>query len=939
MKKWYTLLFLTGWLLGSLQAQAPNDCPRLYMGSAQAVAGDTVCLDVRADQLSDFLGLQTAMTWDSTQLALVEITDFYLPNLTAQNFNDIANANARGRLVLSWFSGLLQAQTVPDSTVLFTLCFETLPEFGNTTNIRFVAGPATEIIYEGADLNASTISSLINGRISVNGSLPDLRSSCVSTVGTCDGADGAISVTPTGGTPPYAYSWAGPNGYSSSSSAPTELVRGIYSLTLTDSQGGQSTATFEVLPSEGNPLELDVDETCTGDDVVTVTINNINGEALDYTWSTGSTDRGIQTALDMPPNFSYSVTVTSDNGCTQVVQGVTPESCTINNPVNNELIIGSADVPANDTVCVPIDVQVAQDAQRLTIQLSWDGLEADWVEWNTGIPPAFTTSDPGSATITIDTFLGIGSYRVGAACFAILEGADNVITIDGTNSTLQTISQGEVSMTTFPGQLFLPTAPDSGDVILTIRDTVVAGGSELCLPIKVTSQQQLAGMQFALQWDTTNLNFLRVQEWALPSNIEQSFNLDRANEEGELPVLWVDYAGEGEFLVEGATLFEVCFESQVREELTSIELAETVLPSEFVYFDLRTRAAQLNGGRIIAVDQVFPGDTNDDGIVNYRDLANLGHAFGATGPSRDEVTTDFRGYLSMPWEGAFRQKDINHRFADTNGDGVVNHADTIALHANYGKTHGFATPDDLVDAPRKVDGTPLYLQVDTLVPGERVDIPVMLGTENDPVSGIYNVRAIIDYDPAVVVPGSVAFSFNDSWMGTPAEDLLTIYQENSGLGQVAWAISRTDGQDLAGFGRIGTISITIEDVIFSERSDVDEFKILDAHMETAKEEPMPVAPETTTVVIESTSTSTQDILDDGTTSIYPNPVTECLFWTTDRTDIQRIEVRDLQGRPLQTRAFQGNNWITVDGLPAGVYQLHLRTAEGQIVKRFTIAKN
>lgn len=939
MKKWYTLLFLTGWLLGSLQAQAPSDCPRLYMGSARAEAGDTVCLDVRADQLTNFLGLQTAMTWDSTQLALVEITDFNLPNLTEQNFNGLANANARGRLVLSWFSALLQAQTLPDSTVLFSLCFETLPEFSSSTDVQFIPNPTTEIIYDGADVRAGSISSLINGRISVSGSLPDIQNSCVSTVGTCDGGDGAISVTPTGGTPPYAYSWAGPNGYSSSSNAPKELARGIYSLTLTDSQGRQRTATFEVLPSEGNPLELNVDETCTDEDVVTVTIDNINGEPLDYAWSTGFTDRGIKTTLDVPTNFSYSVTVTSDNGCTQVVQGVTQEACTINNPVDNELIIGSADVPANDTACVPVNVNVAQDARRLTIQLSWNELEAGWVDWNTAIPPAFTTSDPGTATITVDTFLGVGSYRVGEACFAILEDAGDVITVDGSNSTLQTVSQGEVSMTTFPGQLFQQTESDSSEVTLTIRDTVVAGGSELCLPIKVSSQQQLAGLQFALQWDTTNLNFLRVQEWVLPSNIEQSFNLDRAIEEGELPVLWVDYAGEGVFLVEGATLFEVCFESQVREELTSIELAETVLPSEFVYFDLRTRAAQLTGGRIIAVDQVFPGDTNDDGIVNYRDLANLGHAFGATGPERDETGTDFRGYLSMPWEGAFRQKKLNHRFADTNGDGVVNHADTIALHTNYGKTHAFANPDGLTDAPRKVDGTPLYLEVDTLVPGQRIDIPVILGTENDPVTGIYNVRAVIDYDPAVVVPGSVSFSFNESWMGTPAVDLLSIFQENSGLGQVAWAISRTDGQDLAGFGRIGTISITIEDVIFSERSDVDEFRLLDAHMETAKEEPLPIAPETTTVVIQSTTTSTEDILEEGTTIIYPNPVSERLYWTTERTDIQHIEIRDVQGRLLRTRAYQGDNWITVESLPAGVYQLHLRTTEGQIVKRFTIAKH
>jgi hypothetical protein len=945
MKKWYTLLFLTGWLLGSLQAQAPNDCPRLYMGSAQAEASDTVCLDVRADQLASFIGLENQIVWDSTQLALVDIINLNLPELTTRNFTKISIANERALLILSWFTPSLQSVSIPDSSVLYTLCFETLPEFSGQTNIRFRPSPDLEIIYEASQQIASTLPILFDGAITQNTSAPDLVDGCVVSSGICDSRNGAIDINVSGGTPPYAYSWIGPNGYTSSLANPDELAQGIYLLTVTDSQGKQRTASFKVTPTSGNPLQVNLTETCITNNDVTAEITSVTGDTLNFAWSTGASSRGITAALDLPTNFSYSVTVTNDIGCTQVIEEVTQEACNINNPDLEifQLEVGSVDQGDSDTVCVPFQVSFPQDVQQLQTTVEWDSTQLRFVGWNTSFPAPYLGVPSGlHQAWIIHNDLPAGNYRLGTLCLSLLPGPDSVLMVSKNDLDIRPVNDSLIYQERFIlGQIYRRNNSDSSrsGVQLTIPDIHVAAGESTCLPVKVSQQQQLAGMQFALSWDTTRLTFQSVRNWALNTPLEQAFNLDRASEFGELPVLWVDYAGEGIFLEEGTTLFEVCLEPTYREEFSSLELAETVLPSEFVYFDLRTEKAQLEGGSILAVYPLFPGDTNADGWRDYRDLANIGHAFGKTGPSRAERGNNFRSVLGLPWEGAFRQKKLNHRFADSNGDGIVNRDDTLAIYLWYGTEHDFPVPDTTGNAPRKVDGTPLYLEIDTLVPGERVDIPVMLGTENDPVSGIYNARAIIEYDPALVVPGSVSFTFEDSWMGSPAEDLLSIYQENSEAGQVAWAITRTDGQDLAGFGRIGTISITIEDVIFSERSDVDEFKILDAHMETAKEEPMPVAPETTTVVIESTTTSTEDILDDGTTNIYPNPVTEHLYWTTDRADIQRVEVRDIQGRPLQARAYQGNNWITVTGLPAGVYQLHLHTAEGQIVKRFTIAKH
>jgi gliding motility-associated-like protein len=57
--------------------------------------------------------------------------------------------------------------------------------------------------------------------------------------------NGAIDLTVTGGNPgAYGYSWTGPNGFTFSSQDPSNLAAGVYTVTVTDSQGCVSTASF-----------------------------------------------------------------------------------------------------------------------------------------------------------------------------------------------------------------------------------------------------------------------------------------------------------------------------------------------------------------------------------------------------------------------------------------------------------------------------------------------------------------------------------------------------------------------------------------------------------------------------------------------------------------------------------------------------------------------
>lgn len=90
-----------------------------------------------------------------------------------------------------------------------------------------------------------------------------------------NGNDGAISITASGGTPAYSYSWNGPGGFTSTASDLTNLTEGTYTLTLIDANGCtvQRIIPLGAVLNIENKFEIDVDcfGECTGEiDIVVV---------------------------------------------------------------------------------------------------------------------------------------------------------------------------------------------------------------------------------------------------------------------------------------------------------------------------------------------------------------------------------------------------------------------------------------------------------------------------------------------------------------------------------------------------------------------------------------------------------------------------------------------------------------------------------------------
>jgi gliding motility-associated-like protein len=161
---------------------------------------------------------------------------------------------------------------------------------------------------------------------------PPLELNAVITDLDCNGADnGAIDLTITGGTPNFAISWLGPNGFSSSEEDLSGLVPGDYAVTVTDANNCIISANYTI--AEPDPIAITVDLspiTCPGEADASIDIS-VNGgvDPYDFEW-TGP--NGFTASTEDITNLdagTYDLNLTDQEGCTQQTQVIITEATEI----------------------------------------------------------------------------------------------------------------------------------------------------------------------------------------------------------------------------------------------------------------------------------------------------------------------------------------------------------------------------------------------------------------------------------------------------------------------------------------------------------------------------------------------------------------------------------------------------------------------------------
>lgn len=225
----------------------------------------------------------------------------------------------------------------------------------------------------------------------------------------------------------------------------------------------------------------------------------------------------------------------------------------------------------------------------------------------------------------------------------------------------------------------------------------------------------------------------------------------------------------------------------------------------------------------ISDDCVWPGDCNNDGIVNMIDLLQLGIGIGELGANRPSPSTEWTGQESYDWNKSNLGELVDMKYVDTDGDGFVTMLDQDNIDTKYGKTHSLS-PE--YNAFKKE--YPLFFEVHNPQPvyyaGDVITFDLILGKEGSAAAiDMYGFTFAFNFDPTIFDASSISVNFDpNNWM-TLNSPVLSLDKQPY-LGRLDVGYTRTNGYAVSGYGKIATVDIVIEDDIYGIRADEEAIK-------------------------------------------------------------------------------------------------------------------
>lgn len=320
---------------------------------------------------------------------------------------------------------------------------------------------------------------------------PPLITSSVS----CNGNDGAITVTASGATPPYTYTWTKDGSPYTVTSSPTitGLAPGTYEATIKGFYACQITTGDIVIPGR-IPVVLTptlTHVTCNGYKNGAINLGVSGGKApLSYLWSTGNTSQNL---LNIGAG-SYTLTITDADGC------ITIGNYTITQPTALTASIVKTDDTNSDPVLGTGTANLTPSGGTSPYTYAWVASETGTIPSGQGTNQDLTLLDYGRYTVTITDFKGCTA----AASVFIYEPEICNDGIDNDGDGLNNCDDSDcIPVTT--GSITPSTAiPCVGDqVIYTVPINANYDSYEWTVPSNATINSGQGTRSITINWNTT----------------------------------------------------------------------------------------------------------------------------------------------------------------------------------------------------------------------------------------------------------------------------------------------------------------------------------------------------------------------------------------------------------------------------------------------------
>ncbi|NNM16667.1 MAG: hypothetical protein HKO56_08415, partial [Bacteroidia bacterium] len=239
------------------------------------------------------------------------------------------------------------------------------------------------------------------------------------------GSDGAIDITPSGGTTPYIYSWS----HGVTTEDASGIAAGTYTVTVTDA--GTCTVTISATLTEPTVLivtETHVDVSCNGGGDGSINISPSGGTAAySYLWSNAATSEDISGLAA----GTYTVTVTDALSCTVTI------SATLTEPTSLTVTETHVDVSCDGGSDGSIDISPSGGTAAYSYLWSNAATSEDISGLGAGtytvtVTDALSCTVTISATLTEPAVLAVTETHIDVSCNGGSDGSIDITPSGGT---------------------------------------------------------------------------------------------------------------------------------------------------------------------------------------------------------------------------------------------------------------------------------------------------------------------------------------------------------------------------------------------------------------------------------------------------------------------------------------------------------------------------
>ena len=342
--------------------------------------------------------------------------------------------------------------------------------------------------------------------------------------------------------------------------------------------------------------------------------------------------------------------------------------------------------------------------------------------------------------------------------------------------------------------------------------------------------------------------------------------------------------------------------------------------STFSYFAINSNtfcAAFLNSVAVTVTVQncVWPGDLDYDLSVSNTDLFPLGIYFGQTGNQRNNPTINWAAQKCTDW--SFSQGNFyNGKHVDSNGDGIVNFSDTLAIVSNYNLLH--LQKSQIVTA-QTCSNNPIYLSFNKALyyPADTILCNVNYGYQSA-IQNCYGIAFDLNYDQTLVKSVNTGVESTTSWLGNNLTEKINFNKIDNNAGIISSSQTRLDHLNKTGYGKLITYKFVLKDTLLLDKMGFDLNNVIKID---SIGNLTPIIACLDSIDIVQGVVGLKELSWNNTGySIMPNPFTGLIRINNSNNlkDIN-IEVMDLSGRILLKEKLDTSKQINLSHLSNGTY--------------------